>query len=152
MQGHRISINENLNEYSFLLTLIHEVSHLIVWEAFKRKFKPHGTEWKRVFQEQMNIINALNLFPEDLAEAIRASMKNPKASAHADKSLAIALRKYDSPSKSVFLDELDYDTVFMISKGRTFLKGEKQRTRYKCKELTSGKSYLFSPLAEVMPV
>lgn len=150
--GHRISINENLNEYSFLLTLIHEISHLIVWERHKRKVKPHGDEWKSVFRDQMEIIYALNVFPLELTEVIKACMKNPKATAHADKQLALALRNYDSNTSSVFLDELDPDTLFTISKGRTFLKGKKLRTRYKCKEVKSGKSYLFSPLAEVTPV
>ncbi len=149
--GHRISINENLNVYSFLLTLIHEISHLIVWERHKRKVKPHGTEWKSVFRNQMEIIYALKVFPPELTEVIKVNMRNPKATAHTDKNLAIALRNYDLKTNSVFLDELDYDTLFIISKGRTFLKGKKLRKRYQCKEIKSGKSYLFSPLAEVTP-
>ena len=27
-QGHRISVNANLNKYSFLVTLLHELAHL----------------------------------------------------------------------------------------------------------------------------
>jgi len=152
VSGHRISINENLNSYSFLLTLVHEISHLMVWEAYKRTVKPHGAEWKSVFRNQMEIVYALNVFPKELTEVIKKSMKNPRATAHADEDLAIALRNYDEKTNSVFLNELEHDTLFTVPKGQTFLKGKKLRTRYKCKELNSGKSYLFSPLAEVIPV
>ena len=45
----QITINNDLNPYRFLFTLIHEFAHLITFEEFKR-VKPHGQEWKRNFK------------------------------------------------------------------------------------------------------
>jgi hypothetical protein len=38
---------------------------------------------------------------------------------------------------------------FKLDNGRVFQKVRKQRKRYLCTELSSGKSYLFQPTAEV---
>src|SRR5690606_23237564 len=43
---HEITVNGSLNKYRFLMTLIHEISHLIAFEKFGRAIKPHGQEWK----------------------------------------------------------------------------------------------------------
>ena len=42
---HRISVNENLNPYAFLITLLHEVAHMTTWEKHRlrmRRCRPHG--------------------------------------------------------------------------------------------------------------
>jgi predicted SprT family Zn-dependent metalloprotease len=36
-----------------LITLIHEISHLVAFEKFGRNIKPHGNEWKYSFQRLM---------------------------------------------------------------------------------------------------
>jgi predicted SprT family Zn-dependent metalloprotease len=36
------TVNSNLNKYKFLITLIHEISHLVAFEKFGRNIKPHG--------------------------------------------------------------------------------------------------------------
>jgi len=38
---------------------------------------------------------------------------------------------------------------FKLDNGRIFQKGIRQRKRYLCTELSSGKAYLFQPTAEV---
>ncbi len=44
-KGHRISVNGNLNKYSFLITLLHELAHLFTYERFGHR----GTgAWCRV--------------------------------------------------------------------------------------------------------
>ena len=48
----RITINSNLNPYSFLITYLHEVAHHIVYSVrYKKKIAPHGPEWKQAFRE-----------------------------------------------------------------------------------------------------
>ena len=47
---HQITVNANLNKYRFLMTLIHEIAHLVAFEKFGRNIKPHGDEWKYSFQ------------------------------------------------------------------------------------------------------
>ena len=46
---HRISVNGNLNSYSFLITLLHELAHLLTFEQYKNKVPPHGREWKTLY-------------------------------------------------------------------------------------------------------
>jgi len=60
------------------------------------------------------------------------------------------LRKYDDKeSHHRLVEELLMDTLFRINDGRIFQKGEKLRKRYKCREVKTGKIYLFSPVYEV---
>src|SRR5210317_724560 len=50
---HQITVNSNLNSYRFLITLIHEIAHFEAYKKFGRFIKPHGVEWKRMFQRLM---------------------------------------------------------------------------------------------------
>src|SRR5437868_12893848 len=45
-RNHRISVNGNLNKYSFLITLLHELAHLVAFEKYGGRIQPHGKEWK----------------------------------------------------------------------------------------------------------
>ena len=49
--AHRISVNASLNPYSFLITLLHEIAHMLVFIRFKNTVSPHGKEWKAQFQQ-----------------------------------------------------------------------------------------------------
>ena len=42
--NHRISVNGNLNPYSFLITLLHELAHLLTFEQFGNNVLSHGKE------------------------------------------------------------------------------------------------------------
>ena len=44
--GHQITVNTNLNTYRFLITLIHEIAHLVAFQKYGARIKPHGKEWK----------------------------------------------------------------------------------------------------------
>jgi SprT protein len=48
-KNHRISVNGNLNPYAFLITLIHELAHLVTFIQFGHKVSPHGREWKDLY-------------------------------------------------------------------------------------------------------
>jgi SprT protein len=37
---HRISVNGNLNKYAFLITLLHEIAHLITFDQYVGKVAP----------------------------------------------------------------------------------------------------------------
>jgi hypothetical protein len=79
-------------------------------------------------------------------------MINPKASTDRDYALVMALKKYDSPTLTVPIIEINNGQQFKIENGRVFEKLKKRRTRFECKELKSGRIYLFSPQVEVFPV
>ncbi len=148
--GHRISINHDLNKYAFLITLVHEIAHLINWEKYKNKVKPHGEEWKNEYQSLMKNFTGSNIFPPDILGAIYNHMANPFASSCTDIGLMRILRKYDGIKTSSHLEDIPQTAVFKTKNGRTFYKGEKLRKRYKCKDLNNHRIYLFSPLAEVI--
>jgi SprT protein len=148
--GHKISVNNNLNTYAFLVTTVHEFAHLLTWNEHKNKAKPHGLEWKRNFKRMMSPFLEQQLFPRDIQEAISAYLINPAASSCTDLKLSRALRSYDAAqTKFVRLEEVQNGLMFSIKDGRKFKKGEQLRKRYRCTSLDNGHIYLFNPLAEV---
>ncbi len=149
-ENHRISVNGNLNKFSFLITLLHELAHLFTHERFGRRVKSHGQEWKNEFSKILVQFLSKDLFPEDIAEALAQSLHNPAASSCADEKLLRVLKKYD-PEKPghVLVEQVAPNHLFKIKGDRIFKKGEKIRKRYKCLEIGTGKWYLFSAVYEV---
>lgn len=149
-QGHRISINYDLNPYAFLVTTVHEFAHLLTWNEHQRKAKPHGAEWKANFKRMMRPFFEREIFPADIRQAIMRYLENPAASSCTDHQLFKALKKYDqTPEHLVLLESLPLGSVFKLKDGRVFRKDAKIRKRFRCTELASGRLYLFNPLAEV---
>ncbi|MFN5421850.1 MAG: SprT-like domain-containing protein [bacterium] len=150
-KAHRISINGNLNRYAFLITLLHELAHLITFIRFGHKVAAHGREWKQQFGELLKHLLLSAIFPEDIKTQLAASLQNPAASSCADLGLMRVLRKYDAKKDGVVLvEELVPGETFHIKGGRLFRRGEKVRTRIKAIEIKTGKVYLFSPVYEVI--
>ncbi|RYF91800.1 MAG: hypothetical protein EOO03_00460 [Chitinophagaceae bacterium] len=148
--NHRISVNGNLNRFSFLITLLHELAHLFTYERFGHRVQSHGKEWKNEFSKILVQFLSKNIFPDDIAQTLTASLHNPAASSCADESLLRVLKKYD-PAKAghYLLEDLEPNRMFKIKGNRIFVRGPKVRKRYKCQELDTGKWYLFSPVYEV---
>ena len=94
----------------------------------------------------------LKIFPEPIGSLLAKHILNPKASTDRDFDLVMALKKYDSPSFTVPIYKLMDGAKFHLENGRTFLKIQKLRTRFECKELKNGRIYIFSPHAEVFPI
>ncbi|MBN8703708.1 MAG: SprT-like domain-containing protein [Bacteroidetes bacterium] len=150
-QNHQITINHDLNKYAFLITLIHEVAHLTCWLKFKNSVKPHGDEWKKEYHLLIDPFIKAAVFPEDITHALIKHFKNPKASSCTDVHLYSVLKKYDTRnSNHLFVKDLPNSALFETKEGRVFKRGEKVRTRYKCVEQSTGRVYLFSPLADVL--
>ena len=146
---HQITVKSSGNPYRFLITLIHEMAHLLAFEKYGRKIKPHGREWKRTFQYLMLPFIRPEVFPAELLPLLARHFKNPKASSSTDMHLAMALKKYDPPTNKVFVLELAEGEVFRLYNGKRFQKGRKRVKRFECLELGTGRIYLFQPNAEV---
>lgn len=146
---HQITINANLNPYRFLITLIHEIAHLLVFTNYGRHTKPHGKEWKLTFQKLMLPLINPQIFPEKLLPLIANHFKNPRASSDTDSKLSIALKAYDQPTDKNYIFEIPKGSLFSLPNGKVFIKEEKLRKRYKCRELSTGKHYVFQPNAQV---
>ncbi|MDV7188582.1 sprT domain-containing protein [Lutibacter sp. TH_r2] len=143
----QITINNNLNKYQFLLTLIHEIAH---FETFRksRRVKPHGIEWKRNFQYLMLPFLQPTIFPNSLLPYLANYLKNPKASTGSDVNLSRALLYYSETSTNNYIFELEVGTLFNY-KNKTYKLGKKRRTRFECLEIKSKKLYLFNQNAEI---
>ena len=147
---HQITVNASLNKYRFLITLIHEIAHLLAFEKYGRNIKPHGIEWKKTFQFLMLPFIRPEVFPSQLLPLLANHFKNPKASSSTDARLSIALKQFDEQqSNKSYVYELPIGCVFRIYNGKLFKKGNKRTKRYECIEISSGRIFLFQPNAEV---
>lgn len=144
-----ITINNNLNQYSFLITLTHELSHAFVFKKYKKHVKPHGKIWQSTFKSLMLNFLTPDYFPEDILKVLSLHMISPKASTYTDFALARVLRDYDQVD-SVILSDLAVGDFFKITNGRIFQKGEKRRKRYRCVESKTKNVYLLHPFLEVI--
>lgn len=147
--NHVITVNHNLNKYSFLVTLVHEVAHLSTFNKFKNTVAPHGQEWKNEFKILMQPFLVTEIFPVDVLYAIRKYLQNPAASSCTDTNLLRTLKLYDENTQQVFLEYLPYKSVFLYNGNKVFEKGERIRKRFRCIEIATGTVYLFNPLTEV---
>lgn len=153
VKSHRISVNGNLNRYAFLITLIHEIAHLVTFIQFGNSVSAHGKEWKIVYHELLTQFLKNNIFPDDIRQALERSLHNLPASSCADEVLMRVLKKYDEKrSGFLMIEQLEEGMLFMIEGGRIFKKHKRLRKRFQCMEVKSGKIYLFSPVYEVKQI
>lgn len=149
-KNHRISVNGNLNPYSFLITLLHEIAHLTTFEQYGNRVQAHGSEWKKNYSLLLAYFMEHRIFPGDIQQVLLQSFKNPAASSCADDDLIRVLKRYDAAKDNhCLVEEIAEGAAFRIPGGRVFIRQEKVRKRYKCTELGTKKIYLFSPVYEV---
>jgi len=147
----KISVNGTLNKYAFLITLVHEIAHLYVWEKFRPVVRPHGKEWKETFIELMRPFMQKNIFPPDIERALARYLSNPGASTSGNKRLALTLLNY-SGCNETRLEQLPDGARFKLHNGMVMKKLTIMRTRYKCLCINNNKIYSVSPLTEVIPL
>ncbi len=146
---HQITVNASLNKYRFLITLVHEIAHLVAFEKYGRRIKPHGLEWKRTFQLLMLPFIRPEIFPGKVLPLIANHFKNPRASSDTDAKLSLALKQFDAATNKTYVFQLPLGSIFRIYNGKLFKKGNKRIKRYECIELSTGKTYIFQPNTEV---
>jgi hypothetical protein len=149
-RNHRISVNGNLNKYSFLITLVHEVAHLLTFQQYGNRVASHGKEWKKLYAFLLKDFMGPAIFPDDIKQALTQSMHDLPASSCADDNLMRVLRKYDLNAPDlVLVEQIAEGNLFSLDDGRIFRKGKKLRKRYQCIEVKTKRLYLFSPVYEV---
>jgi SprT protein len=150
--NHRISVNGSLNKYAFLITLIHEIGHLVTFQQYGNRVYSHGKEWKLAYRLVLEDFLHLKLFPPDLHQALLKSLHDLPASSCSDIHLTRVLKNYDTKDKTVLVEDIAEGSLFRTGDGKIFKRGRRIRKRIECPELRTGKLYLFSPVYEVEPV
>ena len=152
-EQHRITINNALNKYAFLITLVHELAHLTTFLKYGFKVADHGADWKQEFKMLMQpLLHDAEIFPADVQRAMILYMNNPKASSCSDVHLMKTLNQHNVvPSKHV--SDLALGTHFVLhNNSKIFRLDKKLRKNFLCKEIHSGLNYRISSIAEVKQV
>lgn len=149
--NHKISVNGNLNQYEFLITLLHELAHLLCYEQYKNRVEAHGQEWKGIYGNLLAQFIQMDLFPTDIKNCLLKTLKNPAATANGETKLLLVLRKHNAVQKEgvQLVAHLQEGTLFEAMKGKVFKRGKKRRIRIECIEVATGHVYSFSALTEV---
>jgi len=148
-----ISVNHNLNKFSFLITLLHEMAHASVFINYRKRVIPHGTEWKNIFRTLALPFLNNEIFPNEILSVLVSYLRNPAASSTSYLPLANVVRQFENPdSPDITVSMLKPETLFVYGKGKTFRMMAKVRKRYRCYCLDDKKTYLFSPLATITPL
>ena len=145
----KITINSELNPYRFLITLLHEISHLFVFKIYGFKVKPHGIEWKTQFKNLLLPVLNNHTFPEQILKPLARYTLNPKASTDSDAKLSYALNQFNVEKKN-YVSDLKINSRFTATNGREYIFLKKLRKRYQCVEIQTNKIYLFNPNAEII--
>jgi SprT protein len=150
-KSHTITINYDLNKFSFLVTYLHEVAHLHTAISHGHRVKPHGHEWKDKFKKLLHPLLEKKVFPGNIESALGNYLLNPKASSCTDIHLLKALGSFDDQQHFKYLSEVNISETFSFN-NKVFLKESVNRTRAICKEVASGKKYYVSQgaLVEVL--
>lgn len=143
----QITINNSLNKFQFLLTLIHEIAHHVTHEKFGR-VQPHGKEWKTVFQHMMLPFLHPEIYPKEILGHLANYLKNPKASTDAAVDLSLALKGNTPETGKNFVFQIPNGGLF-IFKNTIYKRGNSRRTRIECQDIKTKKTYLFHQNVEV---
>ncbi len=150
---HQISVNGNLNRYAFLVTLLHELAHLVAFEKYGKRILAHGKEWKTVYGNILVQFVEKNVFPSDIESELRKTLESPGASTCSEENLQRVLYRYDTRRNGYKLvEELKEGELFEIKGGRRFRRGKKRTKRYECFEIATGRKYLFTAVYEVKQI
>ena len=150
---HEISVNGDLNPYLFLWVFLHEAAHLETHLKFEGA-QPHGHEWQEEYR-QLLATHAC-LFPPDLQPLLKKYTRRIPLSHPLQQQIEAALHHHDADynpdDAPLTLDDLKAGEHFRLKRkpGLLFEAIEKRRTRWLCRELTSGRQYLVNGSAEVV--
>ena len=89
------------------------------------------------------------IFPSQILPLLARHFKNPSASSDTDTTLSLALKQFDTDNDKSYVFEIPFGSVFRIKNGKVFKKLAVRTKRFECIEISSGKTYLFNPNAEV---
>lgn len=148
---HEISVNGDLNPYLFFWVFLHEAAHLETHLKY-RSVQPHGHEWQAEYA--VLLLQHTNLFPDEVRPYIKAYASHIPLHRPTLQRIEDLLHAYDNgtPVPATRLDSLPVGSRFrLVSKPTLLFESlEHRRTRWLCRELSSGRQYLVNGHAEVV--
>lgn len=149
----RITINGNLDKYSFFITFLHELAHLQVQENYSPTVKPHGKEWKNAFTQLLSSSVSQSLFPVEIAKTINKYYISKQSFTHSSR-IRILNTIYKILDKNIplRLEAIPVNTSVLLENGMTITKVEQKRTRCICKDHVSKKLYSIHKSVEVIEI
>jgi SprT protein len=149
-RGERILLNLMQHPYSLLITIAHEVAHMHVSRKYGRRVRPHGVEWQQAVKVLIQEAASLPGLPGDVIEVMKLIAAKPRSTHFSDPTISTLLMKYEDPSGfQTLLKDLPTGSSFSLQNGRVYVKGEKNRTRYRCKLAGTSRVFLITGAAPV---
>ena len=111
----------------------------------KKNILPHGKEWKMTFQKML--LESISIYSEELKPLILNFAKNPKANFMSSPELVKYFDSEHSDNKA-YVEDLPIGEKF-IYQTDIYQIEEKKKKRYLCKNLNTGRMYLFKSCARV---
>jgi len=142
-----ITVNSDLPPLRMLLTLTHEIAHLVAWESHGRRIRPHGAEWKSCFAELLDQLAAVNTLPSPFRSALRKHALHPRSTASLDPNLSGVLRELERPEEQS-LAALSIGDSFRF-RGRPYRKLASHRTRCTCLDIDRNLKVRISMMAPI---
>ncbi len=143
--SHQITINSTLPPELFFIVLTHEAAHFSAFQKFGYRIRPHGKEWKEEFRNMLR--ESISVYSEDLQPVILQFAKSPKASFAASTGLVKYFHTDNSEGEN-FVESLERGTVFCY-RHENYQMETKLKKNYLCTQLSTGRKYVFKPLAKV---
>ena len=147
-RSYEISVNEDLQPTHFLLTLIHEIAHLLTYKKFEKSVRPHGREWQQHFRYLMQPFLEIGIYDKKTREVLETYLLKPAKANEVEYDLIKMLEGVDT--KGLVKLETILNKDFFELEGKQFQRLEKIRTRYICKNLGNNKLYYIASHARVL--
>lgn len=144
--SHKITLNSTLAPELFFFVLTHELAHLLAFHQHGFRIAPHGREWKIMFRKM--ILESLDVYHPNLQPLLIRFSNSPKANFMASEDLVRYFYGGKNNEHQTFVENLAQGEVFVYRK-KTYEYQKKLKKNYLCKELNSGKTYLFKALVQV---
>jgi SprT protein len=146
----QITINGNLDRYSFLITLLHELAHLYVQEKLTKKHLPHGPEWKNTFSQLLRVAVNHDLFPPEAADRIKHFYIEKQLFTQTSRNkIQTALDLSLGKIPAIKLEHIPVEKKVLLDNGMTVVKIKQLRTRCLCRCLDDNRMYYINKYIEV---
>jgi hypothetical protein len=146
-----VTVNHDLHPVLFTITFCHEMAHYRAREKYGPRIRPHGREWKYEFRLMLKQLLESGLMEKEVARAIHACyFRRESIGSGSCEHLYRAIGLTGAEVAASRVADVPEGGEFTLRNGRSFLKGPKARTRFRCTDKRTGRIYSVHPMAEIV--